>query len=81
MQAMQVETIKAMQSNLREGHLGVSPTDDEAAASFNEPSFADLKLMQFGRTSSTAVVTPPPPDKDDDGVITFEEFTAFYKKQ
>ena len=70
MQAMQVETIKAMQSNLREGHLGVSPTDDEAAASFNEPSFADLKLMQFGRTSSTStVVTPPPPstasEKDD----------------
>mmetsp|Transcript_22683 Transcript_22683/g.37375 ORF Transcript_22683/g.37375 Transcript_22683/m.37375 type:complete len:796 (+) Transcript_22683:59-2446(+) len=69
MQAMQVETIKAMQNNLREGHLGVSPTDDEAAAaSFNEPSFADLKLMQFGRAST--VVTPPPPpssagEKDD----------------
>ena len=69
MQAMQVETIKAMQNNLREGHLGVSPTDDEAAAaSFNEPSFSDLKLMQFGRAST--VVTPPPPpssagEKDD----------------
>ena len=63
LQAMQVETIKAMQNNLREGHLGASPTDDEAAAannaaSFNEPSLADLKLMQFGRSST--VVTPPP---------------------
>ena len=57
MQAMQVETIKAMQNNLREGHLGASPTDDEA--SFNEPSLADLRLMQYGRSST--VVTPPPP--------------------
>jgi len=68
MQAMQVETIKAMQSNLREGHLGVvSPTDDEAAArtaasALNEPSLADLKLMQFGRSST--VVTPPPPGEE-----------------
>jgi ATP-dependent Clp protease ATP-binding subunit ClpX len=61
MQAMQVETIKAMQNNLREGHLGVSPTGDDEndSASFREPSLSDLRLMQYGRSST--VVTPPPP--------------------
>ncbi|KAL7446130.1 hypothetical protein ACHAXM_010071 [Skeletonema potamos] len=63
MQAMQMETIKAMHNNLREGHLGVSsPTvgdDDNDSASFREPSLSDLRLMQYGRSST--IVTPPPP--------------------
>ena len=54
MQAMQVETIKAMQSNLREGHLGVSPVEDDHndSAPFREPTIADLRLMQFGKSST-----------------------------
>ena len=66
MQAMQVETIRAMQNNhnLREGHLGVMSNNDattEDAASFREPSLSDLKLMQYGRRSSasTTIITPP----------------------
>ena len=59
MQAMQVESIKAMQNNLREGHLGAPDENENDSAPFREPSIADLRLMQFGRSST--VVTPPPP--------------------
>lgn len=56
----------------REGHLGAATVDpDEAeggydvdAARFREPTMADLRLDQFGRTS--AIVTPPPPPSGED---------------
>jgi len=55
----------------REGHLGVDTTTttnngnneeyDEDSARFREPTMADLRLNQFGRTtSSSTIVTPPP---------------------
>ncbi len=78
LQAMQVEAIeRAQQQQMhmqqpqpqqrREGHLGVDPNElyDENTASFREPTMADLRLNQFGRTS--AVVTPPPLPTTPDG--------------
>jgi len=64
----------------REGHLGMdvngaSSTEgangryEEDVASFREPSMADLRLNQFGRTSS-AIVTPPPSTSTADGSST-----------
>ncbi|KAL7551479.1 hypothetical protein ACHAWF_014666 [Thalassiosira exigua] len=47
----------------REGHLGADPDDEGEeygdAPPFTEPTMADLRLNQFGRSS--AIVTPPPP--------------------
>lgn len=77
LQAMQVEAMERAQAQQmqmqqqhqqrREGHLGVDPNEvyDENTASFREPTMADLRLNQFGRTST--IVTPPPtstPNKD-----------------
>ena len=75
LQAMQVEAIQRaqardahmhnmqMQQNVprREGHLGVDENEDydEDSAGFREPTMADLRLNQFGRTST--IVPPPPP--------------------
>lgn len=72
LQAMQVEAIHRQQqaaqaaAQRRDGHLGVDPNDtyDEDSASFREPSMADLRLNQFGRSST--IVTPPPPSADED---------------
>ena len=89
LQAMQVEAIeraqqqmhimqKPQQQQRREGHLGVDPNElyDENTASFREPTMADLRLNQFGRTS--AIVTPPPPSPPlsttpDNGGAHFDE--------
>lgn len=73
LQSLQVEAIQRAQARAaaaaaasdvahrREGHLGVHSNEDydEDEASFREPSLADLRLNQFGRTST--IVTPPPP--------------------
>ena len=73
LQAMQVEAIQRAQARAesnrhtthrREGHLGVDTNSnneeyDEDSARFREPTMADLRLNQFGRTST--IVTPPPP--------------------
>ncbi|KAL3767889.1 hypothetical protein ACHAW5_010132 [Stephanodiscus triporus] len=70
LEAMQREQERQQQrANVarREGHLGVDPDDDpnrgydESAATFREPTIADLRLDQFGRTSPSAVVAPTPP--------------------
>jgi ATP-dependent protease Clp ATPase subunit len=65
MQALQVEAIHRaqQQEQRREGHLGIDPNDpnqgyDEDSAPFREPTMADLRLNQFGRSST---ITPPPP--------------------
>ena len=72
LQAMQVEAIQRAQARAesnrhathrREGHLGVDTNSnneeyDEDSARFREPTMADLRLNQFGRTST--IVTPPP---------------------
>ncbi len=77
MQAMQVEAIEQaqQQQQRREGHLGVDPNEvyDANAASFREPTMADLRLNQFGRTST--IVTPPPSNSNGDGS------TPLYKTQ
>jgi len=81
LQAMQVEAIERAQSQAqqqqqqrREGHLGVDPNEvyDENSASFREPTMADLRLNQFGRTST--IVTPPPPTSDGDGNLSSTPF-------
>ena len=67
MQATQQQQ-QQQQQQRREGHLGVDPNEvyDENTASFREPTMADLKLNQFGRTST--IVTPPhPPSSNADG--------------
>lgn len=60
-QAQQMQQSQQHQQQRREGHLGVDPNEvyDENTASFREPTMADLRLNQFGRTST--IVTPPPP--------------------
>ena len=72
LQAMQVEAIQRQQAAAQqqqmprpEGHLGVDPLNenyDEDSAGFREPTMADLRLNQYGRSS--AIVTPPPSDTE-----------------
>ena len=73
LQTMQVETInqqQQQQQQRREGHLGVDASDSplgyqQDAAPFREPTIADLRLNQFGR-SSTIVTPPPSPSASED---------------
>lgn len=67
LQALQVEELQRAHDahvQRREGHLGADNDDDandvydENSAGFREPSMADLRLNQFGRSST--IVTPPP---------------------
>lgn len=68
LQNLQRQQQRHEQHQRREGHLGgADNTSDEGLheryeeqdeAGFREPSLADLKLNQFGRTST--IVTPPP---------------------
>jgi len=73
MQATHLRNIQRQQARelvRREGHLGGGGGDngndgyDEDAASFREPTMADLRLNQFGRSS--AIVTPPPTSSKDE---------------
>lgn len=70
LQAMQVEAIQrqrqghqlaAQQVLRRDGHLGIDSNEayDEDSAGFREPTMVDLRLNQYGRSST--IVTPPPP--------------------
>mmetsp|Transcript_7115 Transcript_7115/g.16167 ORF Transcript_7115/g.16167 Transcript_7115/m.16167 type:complete len:819 (-) Transcript_7115:118-2574(-) len=77
LQAVQVEELQRrhdahvrqrQEQKRREGHLGEDRDQnevyDEDAAGFREPSMADLRLDQFGRSST--IVTPPPPSTEGD---------------
>ena len=59
----------------RDGHLGVDLNEeyDEDSASFREPSMADLRLNQFGRSST--IVTPPPETGSEEESVP-EEFDS-----
>eukprot|EP00579_Thalassiosira_antarctica_P001098 CAMPEP_0201865276 /NCGR_PEP_ID=MMETSP0902-20130614/172_1 /ASSEMBLY_ACC=CAM_ASM_000551 /TAXON_ID=420261 /ORGANISM="Thalassiosira antarctica, Strain CCMP982" /LENGTH=809 /DNA_ID=CAMNT_0048389967 /DNA_START=93 /DNA_END=2522 /DNA_ORIENTATION=- len=67
--AMHLQNLQDIQrQQRREGHLGGDDSNegyDEDAASFREPSMADLRLNQFGRSST--IVTPPPPSESSPG--------------